>query len=189
MLPWPGGLNFSWITSALCISKGREAVMVNMLMYGLLTGGLLLLAGKATSIFRTTNTAERLTFSFSSFKIKTTKGLTIVFQLGVKASNPTENALTIEQPEIKVYYQGKLLGTSPAQSKKIILEPRKTSAVEIAVEFQATNYLRHMPDMWAYVLTRLKGAKPSRWVKIEMYGVANGNTVPGMKLMEKEVQI
>jgi hypothetical protein len=156
--------------------------MNKVLLYTLLTGGLYLVAMKIGSAAQTVNIAKRLSVAVSAFRFNGNKGLDSKALVTLTIQNPTGKPLTIESPFVDITYNEKPLGNSIATSKAIKLEPNKPTRVPIQLELPFSKYIIAMPDIATQLTALANGKKLNRKIKINLYGKANGNSLPGDRL-------
>jgi len=139
-----------------------------------LTIGLTILA---THLTKTGATASKLDIILDEFSFSGKKGGSgVVFHAKLRINNPTKDSLTISQPYLKVFYKDTVspVGVSPPSDTTYKLKPKKTTPLDVYVEFPNSKILPKMPDMLVYFLKRVAGAPSTRKAAVEIQVEGNG---------------
>lgn len=152
---------------------------------------------------KTSNTADKLDIDIDGFTLKEVKSASLfsapfkipsiptsaIYTLSLRVNNPTDQDLIIGKPYVKVSVKkkdgtfAKLANTAIPEGNEVNIKSNSATNVKHDVEFRLLNVVGVLPNLFQYILSRIRGAKSTQQVTVDATFDVMGLTVSTKKVV------
>ena len=169
-------------------TEKKEAKVSKAIKYiiggGLLTGAIF----GIVNLTKSANAATKLDIDVDAFSLKETKknpfGIptTLIYTVKLKINNPTDKALTIGKPYIKLFVKkadgslAKIANTETPEGADTTIKAKASTLLSHDIEIRLQNAIAVLPNFITYIIGRIRGDKSTQKAVADITIDAMGTT-------------